>query len=66
MRTISESPIPIRRTETITTTLYDLIEAVNTALGPENEDLVVATVADILRRGRARFVHKHMGHVLWN
>jgi hypothetical protein len=38
---------------TLTTTLYDLIAAVQDVVGPQNEALVVATVQHLLRSGRA-------------
>ena len=40
---------------TLTTTLYDLVAAVQDSVGPEHDDLVVATVASLLRAG----------HVTW-
>ena len=42
-----------RPVATITTTLYDLIAAVQDAAGPENDAMVVATVQHMLRCGRA-------------
>jgi hypothetical protein len=36
----------------ITTTLYDLIAAMQTVVGPRQDDLVVATVVHWLRTGR--------------
>lgn len=41
---------------TIRTTLYDLIEAINTEVGPEEEHLVVATLAHLLGSGRLTFL----------
>lgn len=38
---------------TITTTLYDLIAAVQAAVGPDDDALVVAAVLHMLRSGRA-------------
>jgi hypothetical protein len=40
----------------IRTTLYDLIEAINSEVSPDEEELVVATVLHLLRSGRIRFV----------
>jgi hypothetical protein len=40
----------------ITTTLYDLIAAINSEVSPEEDALVIATVMAILKSGRARFV----------
>lgn len=34
---------------TITTSLYELIEALQNEVGPENDDLIVATVVYLLR-----------------
>jgi hypothetical protein len=41
---------------TIRTTLYDLIEAINAEVEPEEESLVVATVMDLLESGRITFL----------
>jgi hypothetical protein len=40
----------------IKTTLYDLIEAIHSEVGPEEEALVIATVMDLLKSGRVRFL----------
>jgi hypothetical protein len=40
----------------ITTTLYDLMEAVQEEVSPDEEGLVARVVADILNSGRIRFV----------
>jgi hypothetical protein len=40
----------------IRTTLYDLIEAMNSQVPPEEDALVVAAVVDLFKSGRARFV----------
>ena len=39
----------------VTTTLYDVIAALQTVVEPEADDLVVALVAAWLRSGRLRF-----------
>jgi hypothetical protein len=39
----------------VTTTLYDVIADLQTAVGPEEDALVVAIVADWLRSGRLSF-----------
>jgi hypothetical protein len=39
----------------VTTTLYDVIAALQTVVEPEEDDVVVAIVADWLRSGRLRF-----------
>lgn len=40
----------------ITTTLYDLIEAVNTDVGLDEDRLVAAVVMHLINSSRARFV----------
>lgn len=40
---------------TIRTTLYDLIEAIHTEVGPEDDDLVVTTVMHLMATGRMKF-----------
>ena len=40
----------------IKTTLYDLIEAINSEVSPEEDALVIATVMDLLKSGRVRFL----------
>ena len=44
----------------ITTTLYDLIEAINSEVSPEEDALVIATVM-ALQSGRVRFLGEQ-GH----
>ena len=39
----------------VTTTLYDVIAALQAVVEPEENDVVVAIVADLLRSGRLRF-----------
>ena len=39
----------------VTTTLYDVIAALQTVVEPEGDDLIVAIVAEWLRSGRLRF-----------
>jgi len=50
---------PLRNTTqkstTITTNLYELVEAVQKQVGSENDELVVATVMHLLRAGHATF-----------
>ncbi len=46
-----------QRSTTVTTNLYELIEAVQNQVGPENDELVVATVMYLLRAGRATFLY---------
>lgn len=40
----------------ITTTLYDLVEALNTEVDPEDDALVTAAVVHLINANRARFV----------
>jgi len=40
----------------VTTTLYDVIAALQTVVEPEEDDVVVAIVAAWLRSGRLRFL----------
>jgi len=39
----------------VTTTLYDVIATLQSVMAPEDDDLVIALVADWLRSGRLRF-----------
>lgn len=41
---------------TITTTLYDLMDAMQDDVAPAEEDLVVASVVHLLRSGRITFL----------
>ena len=46
-----------------TTNLYELIEAIQEVVGPENDDLVVAIVMDLVRSGRIKFLrHRGVSH----
>ena len=49
-------PCSCRQHTPSTTTLYALIEALQNAFGPENDDLVVATVMYLLRSQCIRFL----------
>lgn len=40
----------------ITTTLYDLVKAVNDEVGPDEDRLVAAAVMHLINSNRARFV----------
>jgi hypothetical protein len=40
----------------VTTTLYDVLAALQTVVEPEEDDVVVAIVAEWLRSGRLRFL----------
>jgi hypothetical protein len=44
--------------KSIRTTLYDLIEAINDEVAPEEEALVIATMMHLLSTGRIRFLRK--------
>ena len=58
MKTVLKPPLnTTQKSTTITTNLYELIEAVQNQVGPENDELVVATVMYILRARRATFLH---------
>ena len=46
----------MQRSTTVTTNLYELIASVQNQVGPENDELVVATVMYLLRAGRATFL----------
>jgi hypothetical protein len=39
----------------ITTTLYDLVDALRAEVDPEEDDLVTAAVVHLINSGRARF-----------
>ena len=58
MQTVLKAPLSTaQKPRTITTSLYKLIEAVQTVIGPENDEFVVATVMYVLRSGRATFLN---------
>ena len=58
MKTILKPPLnTTQKSTTITTNLYELIEAVQNQVGPENDELVIATVMHILRSRRATFLY---------
>ena len=58
MKTILNLPLnPTQRSTTVTTNLYELIEAVQNQVGPENDELIVATVMYLLRAGHATFLY---------
>jgi hypothetical protein len=43
----------------ITTSLYDLVAAISDEVGPNEDDLVTATVMHILQSGRVKFLGDH-------
>ena len=58
MKTILKPPLhTTHRSITVTTSLYELIEAVQNQVGPEDNELVVATIMHLLRAGRATFLY---------
>ena len=58
MKAILKPPLnPTQRSATVTTNLYELIEAVQNQVGAENDELVVATVLYLLRTGHATFLY---------
>ena len=60
MKTVLTPPSnPTQGSTTVTTNLYELIEAVQNEVGPENDELVVATVMYLLRAGRATLPLQH-------
>jgi hypothetical protein len=57
MKIILKPPLnPTQRSATVMTNLYELIKAVQNQVGPENDELVVATVIYLLRAGHATFL----------
>jgi hypothetical protein len=42
----------------VTTTLYDLIEAMQDKTGPDADDLIVASVTGLFRTGRLAFLRR--------
>jgi hypothetical protein len=57
MQTVLKPPLSTtQQSRTITTSLYKLMETVQTVIGSENDELVVATVMYILRSGRPTFL----------
>lgn len=58
METILKPPLnTTQQSTTVTTNLYELVEAVQDQVGPEEDGLVVATVMHLLRAGRATFLY---------
>jgi hypothetical protein len=59
MQRVDAYPTPKRNPEAaptrVTTTLYDVLVALQTVVEPEEDALVVAIVAALLRSGRLRF-----------
>ncbi len=52
LETVPTTSTPTR----ITTTLYDLVEALSTEAGPEDDHLVTAAVMHLINSGHTRFV----------
>ncbi len=64
MNTIADClPDETRQPKTIRTTLYDLIEALNDEVKPEEADLVVPVIMHLLRTGRITFPGQNVEHV---
>jgi hypothetical protein len=58
METILKPPLnTTQRLSPVTTNLYELVEAVQNQVGPEDDELIVATVMHLLRAGRATFLY---------
>ncbi len=57
---------PSLRSTTVTTSLYELIEALQETAGPEEDDLIVATVMYLLESGRITFPRRHAGTMQCN
>ena len=65
----SDSMVPERAGATrtvVSTTLYDLIAAVDEAIEPGAEDFVTPIVAHLLRAGRAQFLSNIDMEMLWD
>lgn len=59
METVLIPPEPLPYTSTaVMTSLYDLVEALQDAAGPEGDTLVVATVMEMMASGRLTFPHR--------
>ena len=66
---VSRSTVPVRAETTrpvVSTTLYDLIAAVNEAIAPGEEALTVPIVAHLLRAGRAHLLRDGDVDFLWD
>jgi hypothetical protein len=50
------TPVTSSDPSSITTTLYDLVAALNAEVSPEDDALVTAAVVHIINANRARFV----------
>lgn len=48
-----------QKSTTITTSLYDLVAAISAEAGPNEDDLVTATVVHLLQSGRVKFLGDH-------
>lgn len=54
MQTVLKPPLRhTQPTATVITSLYALVEAVQNEVGPDNDELIVATVMHLLRAGHA-------------
>ena len=53
---LATAPTPSATPERITTTLYDLVEAISAEVGRDEDHLVTAAVMHLINSSRARFV----------
>lgn len=53
---LATAPTPSSTPMRITTTLYDLVEAISAEVGPDEDHLVTAAVMHLINSSRARFV----------
>ena len=56
MQAFATAPATSSTPGNITTTLYDLVEALSAEVGPDEGHLVTAAVIHLINSGRARFV----------
>jgi hypothetical protein len=56
MQALATAPITSPKPARLTTTLYDLVEAISTEVGPDEDHLVAAAVMHLINSNRTRFV----------
>ncbi len=56
---MSKSARMYPKSTTITTSLYDLVAAISDEVGPNEDDLMTATVVHLLQSGRVKFLGDH-------
>ncbi len=54
---VTTIPSAYTRSSKVTTTLYDLMEALLNEAGPEEDELVTLAVLDLFQSGRAKWVN---------